>query len=139
MKFTRISLALLTGAALVSCTASQQQWGLGGAAAGAAAGAILGDDSDDIVRGAVIGGGAGVGAAAYKENQEKQSGAYNTGGETTPTAPAPTPAKVPVATPTNTPGIVVSPFKPHNKVNVTGFKSGTKARDPYTKGIFLVP
>ena len=134
-------------AALTSCSTQQQQWGLGGAAAGAAAGAILGDDSGDVVRGAAIGGAAGVGAGIYDE-RKKSSGGQNPTFPTTPgqpvySQPTPPPAPVspglPTATVTNQPGIVVSPFPPYNKVNVTGFKSGTKAKDPYTKQIFMVP
>ncbi len=142
MKPLNITLAALASAALVSCTQTQQQWGLGGAAAGGVAGAILGDETSDIVRGAAIGGAAGVGGAAYKESQQNVSTPINTQPVPTPpqvTAPvAPTPT-IPTATTTNVAGIVVSPFPPHNKVNVTGFQSGAKARDPYTKGVFMVP
>ncbi len=144
MKLTRLSLALLSGVALVSCTATQQQWGLGGATAGGAAGAILGDDTADIVRGAVAGGAAGVGAAVYTENQQGSPAVVNPGQNVIPASPPVAQTRIPTATLTNVPGIVVSPFAPYNKVNVTGFKSGSKARDPYTKtqahkGIFLVP
>lgn len=47
--------------------------------------------------------------------------------------------KYPVATPSATPEVVVSPHKPHNLVGVKNYKSGDKVRDPYTKQIFLVP
>lgn len=45
----------------------------------------------------------------------------------------------PAATLSATPGVVVSPYKPYNLVGVSKYKSGEKARDPYTKQIFLVP
>ena len=47
--------------------------------------------------------------------------------------------KYPAATLSATPGVVVSPYKPYNLVGVSKYKSGDKARDPYTKQIFLVP
>lgn len=47
--------------------------------------------------------------------------------------------KYPVAKPSSRPGVVVSPYKPYNLVGVKNYKSGDKARDPYTKQIFLVP
>jgi len=146
MKLSRISLVALSGAALVSCTTTQQQWGLGGAVAGGAAGAILGDDSSDVLRGAAIGGAAGTGAAVYRERQNGTPTTVSPNQQIIPSQPVqPAAPKVrPTATVTNVPGIVVSPYPPYNKVNVTGFKSGTKAADPYTKdqahkGIFIVP
>ncbi|MDB4765359.1 hypothetical protein OAG05_01380, partial [Akkermansiaceae bacterium] len=90
MKTSRILVTLLAGGALVSCTQTQQQYGLGGAAAGAAAGALI-DGTDGMVKGAALGAAAGVGTAAYKENQQRQAGAYNTGGDyraQSPVAPA---------------------------------------------------
>lgn len=47
--------------------------------------------------------------------------------------------KYPVATPSVTPDVVVSPHKPYNLVGVKNYKSGDKVRDPYTKKIFMVP
>jgi len=142
------SLPLIAaGLAMVSCTPMQQQWGLGGAAAGAAAGAVLGNSSEDILRGGVIGAAGGAGAAAYKEHQNGQQGAYNTGGDSptynnpapTTQAPAPVPQNHPTATSTSQPGIVVSPHAPYNKVDVSSFQSGQLARDPFTKQIFRIP
>ncbi|MGJ8695517.1 MAG: hypothetical protein ACSHYF_04315 [Verrucomicrobiaceae bacterium] len=137
MKTSRLFLTVIVGGALVSCTQTQQQYGAGGALAGAAAGALLGDDSSDVIRGAAIGGAAGVGTAAYKENQNRKAGAYNTGGDyQTPVPQAPGYLK---GTPTNRAGIVRSPHAPYHEVNVSTFKSGELARDPYTKEVFLVP
>ena len=138
MKTSRILVTLLAGGALVSCTQTQQQYGLGGAAAGAAAGAIIGDGSDGVLKGAALGAAAGVGTAAYKENQQQQAGAYNTGGDyQTPQAPAAPTYKI--ATPTDTPGIVKSPYFPYTQVNVSALKSGDQARVPGSNNIFLVP
>jgi len=140
MKTTRILVTLLAGGALVSCTQTQQQYGLGGAAAGAAAGALIGDGSDGIVRGAALGAAAGVGTAAYQENQQRQAGAYNTGGDyRTPAPAAPAAAGYKLAIPTDRPGIVKSPYYPFAEVNVSALKSGDQARVPGSNDIFVVP
>jgi hypothetical protein len=36
-------------------------------------------------------------------------------------------------------GYVFSPFEPAKYVDVTGFSSGSKVKDPYSGKIFLVP
>ena len=58
----------------------------------------------------------------------------------TPPAPAGTPAaEFPTAKPVpGKPGFVLSPYD-GAYVDVTGFKSGDKARDPKTRQIFIVP
>ncbi|MEJ6717501.1 MAG: hypothetical protein QNK82_03330 [Akkermansiaceae bacterium] len=144
MKTTQIIAAGLTAGALtlVSCTQSQQQYGLGGAAAGAAISAIVGGDGGDIAKSAAIGGAAGTGYAVYRENQNENRGAYNTGGDTyNQPAPAPQPTipKYPTANHSDIAGVVVSPYEPYNKVRVTGFKPGDLAKDPTTGKIFVVP
>ncbi|MDE0859703.1 MAG: hypothetical protein OSA93_06055, partial [Akkermansiaceae bacterium] len=124
----------------VSCTQTQQQYGLGGAAAGAAAGALLGDGSDGVLKGAALGAAAGVGTAAYQESQQRNAGAYNTGGDYRVPPPAPVDnSNYKVATPTNRPGIVRSPYPPFTEVNVSALKSGDQARVPGSNLIFLVP
>lgn len=133
---TSLLFTLLTAGALVSCSQHQQNYALGGAAAGAAAGAILGDDSGDVVRGAALGAAAGAGTAAYQENQQRNAGAYNTGGDYTPVPQTPT---YKTATTTDQAGIVRSPYPPYQKVKVTGIKSGELAKVPGTNEIFLVP
>ena len=140
MKTPKILVALLAGGALVSCTQTQQQYGLGGAAAGAAAGALLGDGSDDVLKGAALGTAAGVGTATYKESQQRNAGAYNTGGDYRVPPPAPVDnSNYKVATPTNRPGIVRSPYPPFTVVNVSALKTGDQARVPGSNLIFLVP
>jgi len=137
MKTTKIlATGLISGAlAFVSCTPTQQQYGLGGAAAGAAAGALLGGDGSDIAKGAALGAAGGTGYAIYKEKQENRN--------TSAIAPPP-PAPVdtdnfPKAFTTDTPGIVISPYKPYDKVNVKNFRPGDLAKDPTTGKVFVVP
>lgn len=133
------ALGLTTAAALTlsSCTPGQQQGAGIGALGGGALGAIFGDDSDDVVRGAAIGAAAGAGAAALKENNDRKAGNYNTGGDQgPPPAPKPKPkktSKYPLATPiAGTTNQVISPYKPHNVIDVKGFRTGQLARDPST-------
>lgn len=56
----------------------------------------------------------------------------------TPT-PAPQPPSYPTAQKTKNPNEVISPYPPYNVIDVTGFKSGQKAKDPSNKKIFIVP
>ena len=143
MKTIQLLATGLTAGALtlVSCTPNQQQYGLGGAAAGAAVGAIAGDDTNDIVKGIAVGAIAGAGYAAYDEHKKNQNGTYNTGGDTykAPVVPQQTAPSYPTANRSDIPGVVVSPYKPYNKVRVTGFSAGQLAKDPTTGKIFVVP
>lgn len=128
-----IAVGLTAGAlSLVSCTPQQQQYGVGGALGGAALGAIAGGDSSDVLTGAALGAAGGVGVAAYQENKNQRQGAYNTGGDHSA-------SQYPKAFKTSTPGVVISPYKPHNKVRVTGMAPGSLAKDPDNKQIFMVP
>lgn len=127
-----LSIGALT---LVSCTPTQQKYGLGGAAAGGVVGAIAGGDSGDIARAAAIAGAAGTGYAIYRENQNNNQRVVN---QPAPPAPAPT-GNYPAAFPTQTPNVVISPHKPYNKVNVKGIAPGRLATDPTTGQIFVVP
>ncbi len=136
-----IATGLTAGAlTLVSCTPSQQQYGLGGAVAGAAVGAVAGDDTKDIVKGILVGGLGGAGYATYKDHQNSQNGTYNTGGDAIQNAPVQqTAPSYPTANRSDIPGVVLSPYKPYNKVRVTGFNPGQLAKDPTTGKIFVVP
>lgn len=53
---------------------------------------------------------------------------------------APTrPGEYPTALRTANPNEVLSPFEPHNVIDVEGFRSGQLARDPSNNKIFRVP
>ncbi len=132
--YKALSAGLTAGAlTLISCTPTEQKYGGGGAIAGGVGAAILGGDSTDIARAATIGGAAGTGYAVYKERQNNNNRAYNTGGDT------PVASNYPTAHQSGTPGIVISPHKPYNKVRVTGMNPGQLATDPTTNKIFVVP
>ncbi|PYI89483.1 MAG: hypothetical protein DMF03_07490, partial [Verrucomicrobia bacterium] len=68
--------------------------------------------------------------------------------QTAPATPTPAPrtttssaAQFPVAKPVpGKPGYVFSPYDPNGGyVDVTGYQSGSKVKDPYSQKIFLVP
>jgi hypothetical protein len=59
---------------------------------------------------------------------------------TTPPPPASTAEQFPTARPVpDKPGFVYSVDPKGGIIDVTGYKSGDKAKDPYTKQIFVVP
>ena len=142
LRATAITAVVTATITLNSCTPYQQQGAGLGALGGAAVGAIAGDDSDDVLRGAALGAAAGAGAAALKENSDRNRGYYNTGGDQ---APPPKPSaqpdtgKYPVATATDNSNLVISPYKPHNVIDVRGFQSGQLAKDPSNGEIFRLP
>ena len=60
-----------------------------------------------------------------------------------PTQPAPEiptrPGEYPMARKTTNPDQVVSPYEPYNVIDVAGFNTGQRTRDPSNKKIFRVP
>lgn len=146
MRLTNLTLIGITTGAFIfsSCTPTQQTYALGGAAAGAAVGAIAGGDSEDILTGAALGGATGAGVAAYQENKERSRSSPVSPHSSTTTPPPVPPSNAngsayKKAFATDTPGIVISPYSPYNKVNVGDFSPGTLAKDPTTGKIFVVP
>jgi hypothetical protein len=102
-----------------------------GAGYGAAAGAIIGGATTGRVRGAAVGAaiGAASGAiigAAISEEEARRYGPPPAGG-------------YPVARWSGTPGLVISPYSPHNLVDVRGIPHGALVRDPSTGGVFVRP
>jgi osmotically inducible lipoprotein OsmB len=102
-----------------------------GAAYGAGAGAIIGGATTGRVRGAAVGAaiGAASGAIIGAAISEEESRRYG----------PPPPGGYPVARFSGTPGLVVSPYPPHNLVDVRGIPPGARVRDPSTGGIFIKP
>ena len=47
--------------------------------------------------------------------------------------------KHPLARKTANPNEVISPYPPHHRIDITGFKSGQLARDPWNGEIFRIP
>jgi Glycine zipper len=125
--FAVVLLAALEALALNSCDTPTGQ----GAAAGAGAGAIIGGLATGRVRGAAIGAAAGAatGALIGHAIQEDRAAEYG----------PPPPGGYPYARWSGTPGLVVSPYRPHNLVDVRGIPPGSLVRDPSTGGIFRKP
>ncbi|MBK1827874.1 hypothetical protein [Haloferula rosea] len=147
-QYAALGLAIM---GMASCTTYQQQAGLIGGVAGAAAGAAFGDDSQDVIAGAAAGAALGAGAAAVHENHvrkrdyarygipapEDNPPAGGSGGA--PPPPKQESTEYPVAQRTSDPNEVLSPYPPHHRINVEGFKSGQLARDPKNQKIFRIP
>ena len=76
-------------------------------------------------------------SAPIREKQESRSG-NSSPQRSVASSPS---AKIPYAKPVpGKPGYVYSPFDPNGGyVDVTGYASGSKAKDPYSGKIFLVP
>lgn len=143
---------------LSSCTSYQQQAGLIGGLAGAGLGAAFGDDHQDVIAGAAVGAAVGAGGAAiHEESRRRNYERYGIppegqGGQAPPQEygqyeevpgpaadPEPAGPDYPVARRTNNPDEVESPYPPHHRINVGGFRSGQLAKDPKTGKIFQVP
>ncbi|BCX47574.1 hypothetical protein HAHE_14820 [Haloferula helveola] len=156
MKALRFGLIPVTAIALASCTAYQQQGALIGGIAGGLAGAAFGDDHQDVIAGAAVGAGLGTGAAAIHEDSVRrrnyqqygippeqqgrpQPPRQQTRPPTQQTRPAPQQSDYPTAQRTTNPDEVLSPYPPHNRINVQGYRSGQLVKDPNTGEIFRVP
>src|SRR5947208_11752655 len=100
-----------------------------GAGYGAAAGAIIGGAATGHVRGAAIGAAAGAATGALVGHAIAEERAREYG-------PVP-PGGYPYARWSGTPGLVVSPYRPHRLVDVRGIPRGALVRDPSTGGVFL--
>src|SRR5438309_10527685 len=122
-----ISAFALLPLALSSCDTPTGQ----GAGYGAAAGAIIGGATTGKVRGAAVGAaiGAASGAIIGAAISEEEAARYG----------PPPPGGYPVARWSGTPGLVISPYPPHNLVDVRGIPPGARVRDPSTGGIFIRP
>lgn len=157
-------LLLLPVLAWTACSPYQQQAGAWGGLAGAVAGAAFGDDHQDVIAGAAVGAALGAGgAAAHEESRRRQQAAYGARDydrygiprqtdasygqdaearsyERVPAIPDPEPEpEYPVARSSDSPGEVFSPYPPHQRIDVSGFRSGQLAKDPRNGRIFRVP
>ena len=138
LRTTFILGALATALTFTSCTPYQQQGAAVGGLGGLAVGAIAGDDTEDALAGAAIGAAVGAGAAALKEESDRKKN-YNASREQAPPPPPASSGDYPKATKTDNPNLVISPYKPHNVIDVRGFSGGQLAKDPSNNQIFRVP
>jgi hypothetical protein len=122
-----ISVCSLAALTLTSCDTPRGA----GAGYGAAAGAIIGAAATGRVQGAAMGAAAGaltgtLVGSAIQEDRAREYGPIPEGG-------------YPFARPTETPGFVRSPYRPHRMVDVRGIPQGELVRDPSSGGIFRNP
>ena len=126
-----LPIAVLCGATLVftGCDTTTGQ----GAGQGAAAGAIIGGIAGGNVRSAAIGAGAGALAGAVigrmVEDERNQTAAVGRHPD----------LGIPVATPSQHRGFVISPFRPNALVDVRGIPRGARVMDPTSRQIFINP
>jgi hypothetical protein len=125
--FTIFSTVVLASTLLNSCDTPEGQ----GAGYGAATGAIIGGLATGRVRGAAIGAAAGAAAGALIGHAVAEDEARRYG--------PPPPEGYPFARWSGTPGLVVSPYPPHNLVDVRGIPPGALVRDPSSGGLFRRP
>jgi hypothetical protein len=80
-------------------------------------------------------------SAASTSSQRKPAPDENRKPRTASSSPRPSsPLEFPTAKPVEgKPGYVYSPFDPDKYVDVSGYASGSKVKDPYSGKIFLVP
>lgn len=142
-----ISAGLIMALLSASCTPYQQQGAAIGGVAGGALGAVAGGNSRSTVKGAALGAGLGAGIAAMQENNRRAQGQNQPHGQQPygqpygqQQAPYQAPdSDYPYAERTSTPGEVLSPYAPYNVIDVRGFRSGSKAKDPSCGKVFIVP
>jgi hypothetical protein len=118
-------------AALLALSACDTPVGAG-AGYGAAGGAIIGAAAGGTPRTAAMGAaaGAGLGALIGAIVQDSQRYRYY---ENAP------PGGYPVAEPSGYPGLVRSPYYPHNLIDVRGIPSGALVVDPSVQRPFIRP
>ena len=146
------TMGLFAVVVLASCTPYQQQGAAIGGVAGGALGAVAGGNSRSTVKGAALGAGLGAGIAAMQENNRRAQGQNQPYGQQPhgqqpygqpygqQQAPYQAPdSDYPYAERTSTPGEVLSPYAPYNVIDVRGFRSGSKAKDPSCGKVFIVP
>jgi hypothetical protein len=129
-KFSRPAAASLLAILAFSLTSCDTPVGQG-AGIGAATGAVIGGLATNRVGGAAAGAAAGalagglIGAAV----QQQDAAAYG-----------PPPSRgYPLATPTDRPGYVLSPYAPYYEIDVRGVPHGALVRDPSCNRLFVKP
>ncbi len=120
-----IAALLLASFGLTACETPGQ-----GAKNGAIAGAIIGGLATGRFRGALAGAaiGAGTGALIGEENKQDRQRYYAENGYS-----------YPYGRPTDNDGYVVSPYRPHNLIDVRGIPSGAHVVDPSCDRVFINP
>lgn len=134
MKIVRLlatSTTLLVAMGLTGCE-TPSDTALLGAASGAAIGGLLHGRADQALVGAAIGAGGGylAGKVVQKERRRSYEEGYYQGRTT---------ENYPVGRPSTSRGLVVSPYRPYNLVDVRGIPSGARVVDPSCNKVFINP
>ncbi len=136
-----VCASLLTSFTFSGCE-TPGQTALAGAATGAAVGGLIHGRGRDALVGAAVG--AGVGYVAGKIAQQRRGDRYYEDdyyysrrsyyGGTRYRG-----ARYPVGEPTERRGFVVSPYPPHNVIDVRGIPRGARVMDPSVNRVFITP
>jgi hypothetical protein len=120
-----LAALLLASFGLTACDTPGQ-----GAKNGAIAGGIIGGLATGRLRGALAGAaiGAGTGALIGEENKQDRERYYGQSD-----------GDYPSGRPTAYPGYVISPYRPHNMIDVRGIPSDARVVDPSCNRIFINP
>ena len=112
-----------SGLSLTGCETPGQ-----GAETGAITGGVIGALATGRLRGALVGAavGAGTGALIGESNKQDRERYYAANGYL-------------YARPTENPGYVVSPYRPHNLIDVRGIPSDAQVIDPSCNRVFINP
>lgn len=125
--FAPTAVSLLLSLSLTSCESPGE-----GAATGAMVGGAVGGIATGTLRGAATGAAIGAGTGALvgllaREDRRYLHRQYDEWGE------------IPQGIRTGTPGLVESPYRPYNLIDVRGIPRGERVIDPSTDGIFINP
>ncbi len=124
IRLAAFSLLAASGLSLTGCETPGR-----GAETGAIAGGVIGALATGRLRGALVGAavGAGTGALIGEANKQDRERYYAENGP------------YPYARPSEYPGYVLSPYRPHNLIDVRGIPPGARVMDPSCDRVFLNP
>jgi hypothetical protein len=125
-RISHFALPLVAVLALSSCDTPMTpgEKALAGAAAGAAAGALLTGHGRGALTGAALGAGAGYTIGKLDQRADRREAAYG---------------DYPVGRPAYRYGFVISPYPPHNVIDVRGIPHGAQVIDPSVNQVFINP
>lgn len=133
MNRTLALVSALTSLAIAGCETTGQTTMLG-AGVGAAVAAATGHSA---LRGAAIGAGSGFVVGKLLKHERRR--AYEDGYYDRDYYDGGRRGGYPVARRSGQRGIVVSPYRPHNLIDVRGYPRGARVLDPSTNRVFINP
>jgi hypothetical protein len=140
------TLSLSIAFALSGCDTPGQSAGLGAAAGALFGAAASGGRPGAVLQGAAIGAGTGyvVGKIVQHDRREReeyddQDPNYRDRDDDRGDYHGDTRDGLPMGRPTRHDGFVISPYPPHNRIDVRGIPSGAKVMDPSVNRVFINP